>query len=43
MRTRGQTLDLYKNLVRVPGVLHAEPKAPDPYWIELEDLEVVIP
>lgn len=43
VRTKGQTLDLYKNLVRVTGVLHVEPQAPDPYWMELEDLEVVIP
>jgi putative ABC transport system permease protein len=43
VRTGGKTLDLYKNLVRVTGVLHAEPEATDPYWMEMEDLEVVIP
>jgi hypothetical protein len=43
VRTGGRALDLYKNLVRVTGLLHVEPQAPDPYWMELEDLEVVIP
>jgi hypothetical protein len=43
VRTGGKTVDLYKNLVRVTGVLHVEPEEPDPFWLEMEDLEVVIP